>query len=119
MTVKNSQSICLVNLNQVFIKSQRYTGADFMFMCRFVRLRRLRRHRHPQTSHDNLRTTFRISSIFGRINGPDLYITQLDFGQPWSWLWPQIVKDKYKICYISAKNGPISSKQNANISSEF
>ena len=38
---------------------------------------------------------------------------------PWSWPWPWIFKVKYRICSISAKNGPISTKQKANISIEF
>ena len=38
---------------------------------------------------------------------------------PWPWPWPWIFKVKYKICYISAKNGPIASKRKANISIEL
>ena len=38
---------------------------------------------------------------------------------PWPWPWPWIFKVKYGICYISAKNGPIATKQNANISIEL
>ena len=112
-------------------------------------------------SHDNFWTTFQISFIFGRIDGPDLYITWLDFGRdlvlefsrlnlqfaislpkmvrlPWNknqtfrlnskpqiwhlswpctWPWPWIFKVKYGIHYIFAKNGPIVTKQKANISS--
>ena len=34
----------------------------------------------------------------------------------WSWHWPWIFKVKYRICYISAKNGAISTKRKANIS---
>ena len=34
---------------------------------------------------------------------------------PWPWPWPWIFKVKYGICYISAKNDPIATKQNANI----
>ena len=30
---------------------------------------------------------------------------------PWPWPWPWIFKVKYGICYISAKNGPIATKQ--------
>ena len=37
----------------------------------------------------------------------------------WSWPWPWIFKVKYRICYISAKNGPIASKRKANISIEL
>ena len=37
---------------------------------------------------------------------------------PWPWPWPWIFKVKYRICYISAKNGPIATKQKANISIE-
>ena len=35
---------------------------------------------------------------------------------PWPWLWPWILKVKYGICYISAKNGAIAMKLKANIS---
>ena len=38
---------------------------------------------------------------------------------PWPWPWPWIFKIKYRICYISAKNGPIATKQKSNISIEF
>ena len=38
---------------------------------------------------------------------------------PWPWPWPWIFKVKYRICYISAKNGPIATKQKANISIEL
>ena len=38
---------------------------------------------------------------------------------PWPWPWPWIFKVKYKICYISAKNGPIATKRKANISIEL
>ena len=38
---------------------------------------------------------------------------------PWPRPWPWIFKVKYGIHYISAKNGPISWKQKANISIEF
>ena len=34
----------------------------------------------------------------------------------WPWPWPWIFKVKYGICYISAKNGLIGTKQKANIS---
>ena len=37
----------------------------------------------------------------------------------WPWPWPWIFKVKYRICYISAKNGQIASKRNANISIEL
>ena len=37
----------------------------------------------------------------------------------WPWRWPWIFKVKYRICYISAKNGPIASKRKANISIEL
>ena len=30
---------------------------------------------------------------------------------PWPWPWPWILKVKYRICYISAKNGPITTKR--------
>ena len=33
---------------------------------------------------------------------------------PWPWHWPWIFKVKYVIRYISAKNGPIDTKQKAN-----
>ena len=35
---------------------------------------------------------------------------------PWPWPWPWIFKVKYRIEYISAKNGPIATKRKANIS---
>ena len=38
------------------------------------------------------------------------------FGWFLSWPLPSIVKVKYGICYISAKNGPIATKRKANIS---
>ena len=38
---------------------------------------------------------------------------------PWPWPWPLIFKVKYGICYISAKSGPIATKQKANISIEL
>ena len=38
---------------------------------------------------------------------------------PLPWPWPWIFKVKYRICYISAKNGPIATKQEANIATEF
>ena len=38
---------------------------------------------------------------------------------PWPWPWPWIFKVKYRICYISAKNGPIPTKRKANISIEL
>ena len=34
----------------------------------------------------------------------------------WPWPWPWIFKIKYGIHYIPTKNGPIATKQNANIS---
>ena len=37
----------------------------------------------------------------------------------WPWHWPWIFKVKYRICYISAKNGQITSKRKANISIEL
>ena len=38
---------------------------------------------------------------------------------PWPWPWTWIFKVKYRICYISAKNGPIATKRKANISIEL
>ena len=38
---------------------------------------------------------------------------------PWTWPWPWIFKVKYGIGYISAKNGPIATKQKANTSIEL
>ena len=38
---------------------------------------------------------------------------------PWPWPWPWIFKFKYRICFFSAKNGPIATKQVANISIEL
>ena len=38
---------------------------------------------------------------------------------PRLWPWPWIFKVKYRICYISAKNGPIATKQKTNISIEL
>ena len=66
--------------------------------------------------HDNFLTTFWISLIFGTIVGPDLQITWLDFGRFSSWPWTWIFKVKYGICYISAKNRPIATKQKAEFS---
>ena len=37
---------------------------------------------------------------------------------PWPWPWPWIFKVKYRIWYISAKNGPIATKRKMNISIE-
>ena len=37
----------------------------------------------------------------------------------WPWPWPRIFKVKYRICYISDKNGQIASKRKANISIEL
>ena len=37
----------------------------------------------------------------------------------WPWPWPSIFKVKYRICYISAKNGRIATKRKANISIEL
>ena len=34
---------------------------------------------------------------------------------PWPWPWPWIFKVKYRIGYISAKNGAIATKRKANI----
>ena len=38
---------------------------------------------------------------------------------PWPWPWPWIFKIKHGICYISVRNGPIATKQKANISIEL
>ena len=38
---------------------------------------------------------------------------------PWPWPWPWIFKVKCRICYISAKNGPIATKWKPNISIEL
>ena len=38
---------------------------------------------------------------------------------PWPWPWPWIFKVKYRICYISARNGPLATKRKANISFEL
>ena len=38
---------------------------------------------------------------------------------PWPWPWPWIFKVKYRIRFISARNGPIATKQKANISIEL
>ena len=38
---------------------------------------------------------------------------------PWPWPWPWIFKVKYRIGYISAKNGPIAMKRNANTLTEL
>ena len=38
---------------------------------------------------------------------------------PWPWPWPWIFKVKYRIGYISAKNGPIATKRKANTSTEL
>ena len=70
-------------------------------------------------SRNNFQTTFWISFIFGGIDVPDLYIIWLDFGlfSLWPWLW--IFMFKYGICYISAKNSQIATKQKANLSIDF
>ena len=39
--------------------------------------------------------------------------------RPWPWASPWIFKVKYRICYISAKNGRIATKRKANISIEL
>ena len=52
------------------------------------------------------------------IDGLDLYIFWLDFGQYRSWLWPWIFKIQYPICYIPGKNGPIATKWKTSISIE-
>ena len=46
-------------------------------------------------------------------------VTWLDFGRFSLWPWPWIFNVKYRICYISAKNGPIATKWKANISIEL
>ena len=38
---------------------------------------------------------------------------------PWPWPWPWIFKVKYRIGYISAKNGPIATKRKAYTSTEL
>ena len=38
---------------------------------------------------------------------------------PWPWPWPWIFKVKYRIGYISAKNGPIATKRKANLLTEL
>ena len=38
---------------------------------------------------------------------------------PWPWPWPWIFKVKYRIGYISAKNGVIATKRKANISNDL
>ena len=37
----------------------------------------------------------------------------------WPWSWTLIFKVKHGICYISVRNGPIATKQKANISIEL
>ena len=66
-------------------------------------------------SRDIFLTTFGVSFIVGTIVGPDLWITWLDFGRFSLWPWPWIFKVKHGICYISSRNGPIATKQKANI----
>ena len=39
--------------------------------------------------------------------------------RPWPWHWTWFFKVKYRICYISAKNGLIAMKWKANISIEL
>ena len=55
----------------LIIESPQYTGGDFMFLYRFVRLRRRRR---PQilVHAITFEQLFWISFIFGTIVGPDL-----------------------------------------------
>ena len=93
----------------IIIKSPQYTGDDLCFCSYATAISTGRRF----CSRDNFWTTFRISFIFGRIDGPDLQVSWLDWFL--SWTWPQIFKVKYGICYISAKNGQIAMKQKANI----
>ena len=38
---------------------------------------------------------------------------------PWPWPWPWIFKVKYRIGYISAKNGPIATKRKASTLTEL
>ena len=85
---------CLVYL---VIKSPRYTGGDFMF---FVLV-----HTPPQLqSLVHAITSEQLFIFLGKIGGPDLYITWLDFGWFSLWTWPRIFKVKYGIRYISTKN---------------
>ena len=100
-----------------FIKSPRIPGRLYVFVP--VRMLPPPPPAADSCSRDNFLTTFWISFIFCTIVGPDLYITWLHFGRFSSWPWPSIFKVKYKICYISAKNGPIAMKRKANISIEL
>ena len=38
---------------------------------------------------------------------------------PWPWHWSWILKVKYRLCFISAKSGPIAMTRKANISNEI
>ena len=58
--------------------------------------------------------------LFWRLNmSIELQVLKCDHQVwPWSWPWPWSFKVKYGISYISAKSGPIATKQKANISIE-
>ena len=102
------------------IKSPRYTGGDFMFLYRFVR--RCRRHRRrPQilVHAITFEQLFGFLSFFAQLLALTYKINWLDLGRFSSWPWPWIFKVKYRIGYISAKNGPIATKQKANTSNEL
>ena len=77
------------------------TGGDFLFLYRFMRW-----HCQPQTFVHVITflKTFSFPSISGRIDGPHLQITWLDFCWFPPWPWPSVFKVKYGICCISAKN---------------
>ena len=61
----------------------------------------------PQTFclRDNSGATFQICFMFFRIDGPNLWITSLDFGRLSSWHWLWIFKVKYLICSFCCYTG--------------
>ena len=98
-----------------FIKSPQYTGGDFMFLYRFVRRRRPQIFIHAITFEqlfEFLLFLARLLALICRL--PDWML--VDFRRD---LHLDFFKVKYKICYISAKNGPIATKLKANISIEL
>ena len=101
------------------IKSPRYTGGDFMFLFRFIR--RHRRQRRPQilVHAITLEQLFGFLSFLTRLLALTYRLTDWISGDFLSWPWPWIFKVKYRIGYISAKNGPSATKQKANTSTEL
>ena len=123
--------IAILVRGQSIIKSTQYTGGDFMFLYRFVRRRRRRRRRRrPQilVHAITFEQLFGFLSFLARLLAltcrlPDKILGDFRLGLKcdhrvwtWPWPWPWIFKVKYRICYISAKIGPIATKRKANLS---